>query len=112
MAPTEGGGERPRRADLAELRLLRRALRNGWPVPAAARAKAVARMQELLDTDEAGGRAWAAAARTLVSMTRADLAAVDAAIRADVHQGLSGRVARLEAGMGDEHRGCGPPPGA
>src|SRR4051794_39764176 len=82
--PGGGSGGPAKRADLADLKLYRLALAQGWPVPEAAKVKAVARMQEILENDEGGDRAHTAAARTLVSMTTATTSAIQAAVA--VHQ--------------------------
>src|SRR4051794_31559906 len=75
-----GSGGRPARADLAALKLFRRALAQGWPIPGPAKALAVRRMTEILENDEAGARSHVAAVRTLLGMTTATTAAIQAAV--------------------------------
>src|SRR4051812_19725875 len=76
------GVRRSGRASLRDMRLYRRALRNGWEIPAEAKRLAPKRMLEVLRDDEAGERSWVAASKTLVSMTTATTASIDCALRA------------------------------
>jgi hypothetical protein len=106
--PEGGSGGSPDRADLADLKLFRRALAQGWDVPPGVKAKAVRRMAEILDNDEAGDRSHTAAAKTLVSMGTATTAAIQAAVA--VHQAteLAARLDELESRIVDgQHPGVG-----
>lgn len=91
-----GGTRRCGRASLAHLRLLRRALRAGWKIPDEAKDLAPKRMLEVLEDDKAGERSWVAASKTLVSMTTAELASIDTALRVRVQGELEERITMLE----------------
>ncbi len=92
-----GGTRRCGRASLADLRLLRRAIRCGWNVPSEGKALAPKRMVEILKDDKAGERSWVAASKTLVSMTGATLASIDVALRVRQQEEFDQRLAELEA---------------
>lgn len=84
------------RGDLADLRLLKRAIDQGWEVPEAAKKLAVARMVGILRQGKCRSRAWTAAAKTLVSMTTATTGAIGTAIRAKQLEDVEDRLAELE----------------
>lgn len=92
----EVGAARSARGDLADLRLVRRAIAQGWRVPKATKARAVERMTQILECEEERARGWTAAARTLISMTTATTSAIGTAIQAHQHEVLAERVAELE----------------
>src|SRR4051794_25741369 len=108
-ALTGGVGVRPSgRASLRDMRLYRRALRNGWEIPAEAKELAPKRMLEVLRDDEAGERSWVAASKTLVSMTTATTASIDCALRARQVEELAARLDELESRLVDgQHPGAG-----
>lgn len=89
------GGERPNRGDLASQRLFRRALRNGWRVPEQIKKLALLRTAEVL-REKKSERSIVAAAKVVISMTHADLASLEAAMRIKTGQELEQRLAELE----------------
>jgi hypothetical protein len=95
--PDEGSGERPKRADLAELRLFRMALAQSWVVPAALKEKAVGRMRGILEDEEAGARSHVAAVRTLLGMTTATTSAITAAVQVHAATELKAELDDLKA---------------
>jgi hypothetical protein len=99
----KGSGDQPARgrADLAELRLLRRALRVGCKIDDAMKEMLVGKLRDELQRVK-GLRATAALARTIDALERTELAAVETAIRADQHERLSQRLDELERKAGDE----------
>ena len=95
--PSGGVGVRPSgRASLADLRLYRRAILNGWKVPAEAKRLAPARMLEVLKDDDAGERSWVAVSKVLVSMTGGALQSIDTALRVRTAEEVDKRLAEVE----------------
>jgi hypothetical protein len=95
--PSGGVGVRPSgRASLADMRLLRRAMRAGWTVPPEGKELAPRRMVEVLRDDKAGERSWVAASKTLIAMDQATLASVDVALRVKAAQEIEERLGEIE----------------
>ncbi|MGO9108046.1 MAG: hypothetical protein ACLP9L_02325 [Thermoguttaceae bacterium] len=88
----KGSGVRP---PLAENRLLTRALRLGWPIPAEIKAQAVMRMGEIL-TKSKSTKAWVSAARVLVGMEHAEQSAVMTTLSVEQQTELRKRIEALE----------------
>jgi hypothetical protein len=106
--PNAGGkvGAAPaKRGDLADLKLYRMALAQGWDVPAAAKDKAIRRMVEILDSAEGRDRTWTAAAKTLVSMTTATTGAIGTALAARAQEELAADVEALKAWKESQQQG-------
>jgi hypothetical protein len=95
------GGEGVKRSDLAELKLFRLALAQGWSVPGEFKELAVQRCGEILREAKAGERSWLAAAKTLANMTGQTLAAIDTAIRARTHEEFEARLKAIEEKLND-----------
>ncbi len=76
------GGAGGKRADLADLRLLRRAARCGFRIPAKAKREAVKQVIAILADAKAAARAKVAAARTLGTFELAELAAINTTLQA------------------------------
>jgi len=94
------GGTRPSgRASLADLRLLRRAIRCGWNIPSEGKDLAPKRMVEILKDDKAGERSWVAASKTLVSMTGATLASIDTALHIEQQTQLRAEIDAIKAAI-------------
>jgi hypothetical protein len=88
---------RPQRDPLAELRLFRHALAQGWSVSADLKASATGRIREILANNKAGSRAHVAATRCLLTMTSATVSSIDCAVRVRAQEDLVERLERLEA---------------
>jgi hypothetical protein len=86
---------RPQRDALADLKLYRYAIQQGWPVSADLKARTLERLSQMIDNPKGGDRAWTAAARTLVSMTTATTGAISTAIQARQHEELADTVREL-----------------
>jgi hypothetical protein len=97
--PGEGGGERTRRGrgDLAELRLYKLALKQGWVIPPELKRLGVEKMGDILRDPKGGARAHTAAMRCLIAATTATTSAIGTAIQARQSEELAETVARLEA---------------
>jgi hypothetical protein len=100
----------PQRDPLADLRLYRHALAQGWPVSHDLKTRATGRIGEILSNPKAGDRAWVAAVRTLVSMTTATTASIDTALRAKLQEEIEDRLAELEQWQATQ-QGTGTPAG-
>lgn len=87
------------RANLAEARLYRLAMRQGWPVPREVKALAVERMVTILRDDKGGARAHTAAMKALVSATTATTSSIGVAVQAKNTE-LEDRLAELERKAG------------
>jgi len=94
-----GGTRRCGRASLADLRLLRHAIRCGWNVPSEGKDLAPKRMVEILKDDKAGERSWVAASKTLISMTGATLASIDTALRVEQQTELRAEIDAVKAAI-------------
>jgi len=92
---TGEGGVGGKRADLAGLTLFRLALDAHWPIPDDLVTANDAELQKILTDPEAGRRSKLAAMRVLDSMRRANLASIETAIRADVHDMQAAERAEL-----------------
>ncbi len=88
-----------------DVRLTERAIRESWDLPEGTRQAMLARLGTLISDPTTKTRAFLAAAKTLIAVSRVNLSAVDVAIRAEVHEDLGERVAELEARMADKGGG-------
>jgi hypothetical protein len=101
--PREGSGEpdhtpatTPKgRADLAELRFFRAALLQMFPIPAEAKAAALAKVTAILKDPQAPARATVAATRVLAALASVNLQAIDLAMKARATDELVDEVALL-----------------
>jgi len=84
-----------KRADLAGLSLFRVALDAHWPIPDDLVQANEVELRKILTDPEAGRRSKLAAMRVLDSMRRANLASIETAIRADVHDVQAAKRAEL-----------------
>jgi hypothetical protein len=80
---------------LVHVRMVERALAQGWPVPDSAKAEAVEAMRAVVSDPNASPREKSAAAHALVLMTRVNLEAIGTALEVDRH--VSDRLDREEA---------------
>jgi hypothetical protein len=111
MSESQGGrgvysDDHYRNHDRSNAQLLRRAVNQGWPIPRPARRRAVKRINEILNSENARPRDVAAAARVLLSASRVNLEMVTTTIKAHEYEVLTGRVDHLidQNKMEDEGR--------
>jgi hypothetical protein len=78
------------------VRLIRRALRENWPIPAEARPKVIAQLMEVIDDPHSSPRETTAAAASLLQASRVNLEAVSVAMKVEEHEVLKGRLAAIE----------------
>jgi hypothetical protein len=97
-----GGGPAPDTA--RDSRLLERALREHWPIPDTLRKGLVARLAKIIADPDSSKRSVVAAAKTLATLSRGNLAAVETAIRAEQHEDLNRRLDELEQAIQEATR--------
>jgi len=100
-----GGGSSQPKPTTRDVRLLERAIRESWDLPEDIRRAMLARLGTLISDPATNTRAFLAAAKTLIAVSRINLSAVDVAIRADVHENVEPRLAEVERQLrerGDE----------
>src|SRR3954451_23077171 len=95
--PRPSGGLGGRSGQTRDVRLFAAAVSQSWDVPQAMRAKVVARLGAVIDDPDSKPRAVATAARCLLSMTTATVAALQAASQIRAADELAGQVAELKA---------------
>jgi hypothetical protein len=79
-----------------DLRLVERAIRHGWAVPQATRKRTVRRMDKILKAPESTSREIAAVTKVLLMASRVSLEGVKTTIKAQDHEDLCRRVAKME----------------
>jgi hypothetical protein len=92
-----GGGSRR----MQDARLVERALKEGWPIPAEIRGLIVKRLGAIALDDHSSPREAVAAARAVLQASKINLDAVAAAIKAREHEDLVERVSELEQRLAD-----------
>ena len=70
--------------------------RESWDLPEDTRRSMVARLGTLISDPTTKTRAFLAAAKTLIAVSRVNLSVVDVAIRPEVHENLEPRLAEVE----------------
>jgi len=100
-----GGTRRCGRASLADLKLLRRALRAGWKIPDEAKDLAPKRMLLILEKGKSA-RSWIAASKTLDAMERTTLASIDTALRIEQQTELRGEIDAIKAAIAGKQGGA------
>jgi len=90
-------GTRPSGRDsLADIRLLGRALKCGWPVPEDLKTSAVERMRLILREGKSA-KGWVAATRCLLAMTTVELASIHAVLSIEQQTELRREIDALKA---------------
>jgi hypothetical protein len=80
--------------------LVERALRENWPIPDELRPALISRMSRILRSKKSGAREATSAAKAILSASKLNLESITAAIKAEEHEQLVGRVERLEKKSG------------
>ena len=81
---------------LRDVRLAELALREMWPIPAAARPKVIDRLLAVIDDPDSSDRAVTAASKALISASKLNLDALAASMKAEEFEELKGRLDELE----------------
>jgi hypothetical protein len=95
----------PMRSRDVDARLAERALREGWPVPAGRKPELIAQLIEVATSPETPPRERVSAIKVLVSVSKLNLEALRVSMAAEEFEELRARLARLEAGGGDDGPG-------
>jgi hypothetical protein len=85
-----------------DVRLLGWALAEHWEMSPEARAAAIARLERVVADKQSRPRAFSVALKTLMGLSRINLAATETAIRAREHEELERRLTELEGKVPDE----------
>jgi hypothetical protein len=95
---TEGGsGGENVQITTRDVRLTERAIRESWDLPEVTRQAMLARLGTLISDPTTKTRAFLAAAKTLIAVSRVNLSAVDVAIRAKAAEDFDQRLQAIEA---------------
>lgn len=102
---TDGGLGDGSLSDRTNLRLVARALKEEWPIPAKLRGKVVATLESVLDDSESSPRDKATASRALISASKVNLASISIAIAADDHENVKARLDEIEDTLKKQSKG-------
>ena len=91
-----GGGSSQPQPTTRDVRLLERAIRESWDLSEDIRQAMLARLGTLISDPTTKTRAFLAAAKTLIGLSRLNLVAIDVAIRARQQEDLDERLTELE----------------
>lgn len=96
--PPQGGrgAETDKRRRIHDTRMMERALRERWDIPAELRGDVVKRLALIVRCGDASHREATAASQALLQASRVNLEAVSAGIRAQEHDEVMDRLAELE----------------
>jgi hypothetical protein len=100
-SPSGGSGGKTRR-DVKHTRLIERALREEWPIPASMRRPLIKRLNEIIQDTDSTPREVTSAAKAILTASRLNLEVVTKAIAADQHEDIVRRLSALEER--DEYR--------
>jgi hypothetical protein len=94
---SEGFGEILRASGTRDVRLLAMALNEHWEMPPAVRAMAIQRLEFIVMSPDTTGRAFGAALKALITLSRHNLAVVDTACKAKAIEEHEERLKELES---------------
>jgi hypothetical protein len=101
-----GSGGSNGRFTTRDVRLIERAIRESWDLPEDTRRAMVARLGTMIADPETKTRAFLAAAKTLIALSRVNLSAVDVAIRARSAEDVVERLKDMEAWIASHAAGA------
>jgi hypothetical protein len=95
-AENPGGSGGAPATDMLDLKLMDMAIREYWPMTPEARANLVKRLEEVVSNPETRPRAFHAATKALMTLSRINLTVVETALRANNEEDFNRRLASLE----------------
>jgi hypothetical protein len=87
---------------IRDARLVNRAIRERWPIPASLRSTLLKRMAKLADDPNASPRELNVATKTLLEASRVNLETIAVELQARSQEQLAARLDKLEAYVDDE----------